>query len=538
MILNVDPQLSQWDVDRIVVVSDTEATYMHFANPGDSKAVIMEIVGGEVQIPNYLLQTGKSVIAYAVLDGVTVGSKTFPVRKRERPENYVYEEDRRNYIYELIADTENAAARANEAADRMNDHIDDRENPHRVTPEQIGAVSSEDYNTFFGDVINHITSVEDNLSAHSDRKDNPHNVTAEQIGAVKKETFEQHADDKNNPHNITCDQIGAVTQKEFQEVLDNLEVPDDGNSGQLIPHITNRDNPHEVTAEQVGAVKEEELAGKVETIIEDDYNNAGGIFLTMAATAETAAESVVERQLAANLINRRLVGHDPTADSLIYEIEQDNYAQVTAKQVGAAPAGYGLGENSSMAKSWNNHWQNGFFREKLNSPTGASGKMWYGITCVESGGNQTNIAFSRDVSHGLMEARRYKEGSTFGEWEYVNPPMLEGVEYRTTERFNGKPVYAKYMDSAALKTPGSTNISVAEESVDIIEIKGYLTRDNDSGYFPLPYFYGGNACAYIYAGYATEEGNTTVNITTTDTITTIVSGSQYTAHVTVKYTKK
>lgn len=28
-------------------------------------------------------------------------------------------------------------------------------------------------------------------------------------------------------------------------------------------------------------------------------------------------------------------------------------------------------------------------------------------------------------------------------WEYINPPMLDGVEYRTAERHNGKPVYAK-----------------------------------------------------------------------------------------------
>lgn len=35
-----------------------------------------------------------------------------------------------------------------------------------------------------------------------------------------------------------------------------------------------------------------------------------------------------------------------------------------------------------------------------------------------------------------------------GEWEWVNPPMMVGVEYRTTERWNGKPVYAK-LDSVS-----------------------------------------------------------------------------------------
>lgn len=134
MILNVNPQLSQWDVNRFVEVSDTDATHIHFANPGDSKAPIIEIVDDAAQIPNYLLQTGKPVVAYAVLDGVTVGSKTFPVRKRERPENYVYEDDQRNYIYELIANAEaaaqganEAAAWANEAADRASEYAGDVE---------------------------------------------------------------------------------------------------------------------------------------------------------------------------------------------------------------------------------------------------------------------------------------------------------------------------------------------------------------------------------------------------------------------------
>ena len=120
MIHNVDPQLTQWDVGRIVTISDSNATHIHFANQGDSKAVIIEIENGSAKIPDYLLQTGKTVIAYAVKDGVTLESKSFSVRKRERPENYVYEDDQRNYIYELITDAENAVASANTATENAN----------------------------------------------------------------------------------------------------------------------------------------------------------------------------------------------------------------------------------------------------------------------------------------------------------------------------------------------------------------------------------------------------------------------------------
>ena len=120
MIQIVGPQLRQWDVGRSVGVSDSKATHVHFANQGDSKAPIIKIENGEAIIPNYLLQTGKALNAYAVLDGVTLESKSFAVLKRERPENYVYEDDQRNYIYELITNAENAVANANQAAENAN----------------------------------------------------------------------------------------------------------------------------------------------------------------------------------------------------------------------------------------------------------------------------------------------------------------------------------------------------------------------------------------------------------------------------------
>lgn len=119
MIQIVGPKLNQWDVGRSVSVTASEATHVHFANQGDSKAVIMEIVEGKAKIPDYLLRSGKTLLAYAVLDGVTLEAESFGVTKRERPENYVYEDDQRNYIYELIANAERAADNANAVAEEL-----------------------------------------------------------------------------------------------------------------------------------------------------------------------------------------------------------------------------------------------------------------------------------------------------------------------------------------------------------------------------------------------------------------------------------
>lgn len=109
-------ELFQWDTGRSVKVTEIEADHVHFANKGDSKAVIMDVADSLAKIPDYLLQTGKQLCVYAVKNGVTVESKIIYVKNRERPESYVYEDDQRNYIYALITNAEAAIEGANQAA--------------------------------------------------------------------------------------------------------------------------------------------------------------------------------------------------------------------------------------------------------------------------------------------------------------------------------------------------------------------------------------------------------------------------------------
>ena len=119
MIEIIGNELYQWDVGRSVKVTAVVATHVHFANKGDSMAPIMELAEGSANIPDYLLQTGKQLVVYAVANGVTIESKTFSVKKRERPENYVYKDDQRNYIYALIQSAEDATAEAARVAQEL-----------------------------------------------------------------------------------------------------------------------------------------------------------------------------------------------------------------------------------------------------------------------------------------------------------------------------------------------------------------------------------------------------------------------------------
>lgn len=54
----------------------------------------------------------------------------------------------------------------------------------------------------------------------------------------------------------------------------------------------------------------------------------------------------------------------------------------------------------------------------------------------------TQIAFHDAAYYNSFCVRKFTDGIA-GEWEWVNPPMVAGTEYRTTERYEGKPVYVR-----------------------------------------------------------------------------------------------
>lgn len=48
-----------------------------------------------------------------------------------------------------------------------------------------------------------------------------------------------------------------------------------------------------------------------------------------------------------------------------------------------------------------------------------------------------------------------------GETEWVNPPLVNIIEYRTTERWLGKPVYVRYLDTPAGGGTGTNSIQIS-----------------------------------------------------------------------------
>lgn len=65
------------------------------------------------------------------------------------------------------------------------------------------------------------------------------------------------------------------------------------------------------------------------------------------------------------------------------------------------------------------------------------------------------------ISHGNYGVRKMSRSkyASWQPWEYENPPMYSAVEYRTTERWQGKPIYTKLVEYTANSNIGSSNSS-------------------------------------------------------------------------------
>ena len=126
---------------------------------------------------------------------------------------------------------------------------------------------------------------------------------------------------------------------------------------------------------------------------------------------------------------------------------------VAAALSNKAPAGHGLGERSKELTSdddLNTIWQNGWYRwgssspqnaPKMTSDAGGSGYIFARVTNYDA---QNVLQEYWSLNQGAQnQARRICRNGVWGPLEWINPPMKLGVEYRTVESYNNKPVYAK-----------------------------------------------------------------------------------------------
>ena len=121
-----------------------------------------------------------------------------------------------------------------------------------------------------------------------------------------------------------------------------------------------------------------------------------------------------------------------------------------------APSGYGLGRaNARLVDTPDDATNNGFYCVGNDAYDGdETTKDWrlgWAMLLVE---RRSDTIYQTAKYLDLEWKRNKKNADTaWSPWEWVSPPMEIGVEYRTTERWNGKPVYTTLVDCGSCVSP-------------------------------------------------------------------------------------
>lgn len=174
----------------------------------------------------------------------------------------------------------------------------------------------------------------------------------------------------------------------------------------------------------------------------------------------------------------------------------DAQKQQARGNIGAAPDGLGLGANgypyayttvtgdtvNSLSRSglyWFVDAEKPLYTDGNNS--GTSGLLLHLQGSFISTLSARQIFFPNYPVNGVGHNCRIEREKTTDEvwlpWEFVNPPLILGVEYRTTERYLGKPVYVRLVNFGALGNATTKSVDVAVENTDKIPVLGGTAKE-------------------------------------------------------------
>ena len=145
-----------------------------------------------------------------------------------------------------------------------------------------------------------------------------------------------------------------------------------------------------------------------------------------------------------------------------------------------APAGFGLGGNGELIDI-----------DSLSDIDALTNNGWYAIrasSAITVAGHSFETCLLEismlTENHGWHILRfpgktqsliRYKNNGVFGDWEWDNPPMNPGVEYRTTERWNGQPLYTKLVECGNLPNKESAVFAHGSSAHEMVRCFGKMS---------------------------------------------------------------
>lgn len=164
-----------------------------------------------------------------------------------------------------------------------------------------------------------------------------------------------------------------------------------------------------------------------------------------------------------------------------------------------APVGYGIGEDAAPYlpdSSANNATEGGLWIASVDVPYDG---VWFGIT-IPSASKRVQIAVDTLTNVGVIAVRVFENANS--EWEFINPPLRPGTEYRTTERFNGKPVYVKAMDfglGAAANSTLTLRFDIGAVNFEMVNYELFVTlASGNQQRIPSSSLYSGDATITAY----------------------------------------
>lgn len=125
-----------------------------------------------------------------------------------------------------------------------------------------------------------------------------------------------------------------------------------------------------------------------------------------------------------------------------------------------APGGFGLGtSNPRHIDDANNALESGWYYLDASTLNGPESAEYSNVMLVLTrNSNPQTVQVSFNVTDLAFELRRVCTNGVWSPWEWVNPPMQLGVEYRTVERYNGKPIYIKAVSLGLLENNTSKSV--------------------------------------------------------------------------------
>lgn len=217
------------------------------------------------------------------------------------------------------------------------------------------------------------------------------------------------------------------------------------------------------------------IGDKKPVVMEADLAVPGGV-ATLDADGKLAEG---QRPVGVNSFNGRTGDVVPAAgDYTAAQVGAYTVKEVIALLAEKAPAGYGLGSYSRKLTSADDLDQvmlsGWYYFETADLPQNAP--TYFSRALMRVDGLSAGI-FRQTLYFANAAIQAGNAGScvvrsiysyTPSEWEYVNPPLNVGVEYRTTERYLQKPVYTKLIASGTIPAGSSVTLEIADNIQHIV----------------------------------------------------------------------